>query len=247
MSGILDGASSYLGSFAIIRKYKLWKYVLLSGIVSVVLGVIIFYTVWNSADSVGDWISGFYKWDFGRSFIERILDYLAGGLMLVISFLLYKYVIMVIVSPFMSMMSESIERQTSNVYSPQSFSITKMIRDLLRGLRIAISNLIRELSLTLLILLVGLFPIMTVVSPILLFAVQSYYAGFGNIDYFLERHTNVRTSRQFVKRHKGFAIGNGAVFLLILLIPIVGLFMAPALATVAATTEAMKRHEHAYS
>lgn len=247
ISGIIDGASSYIDSFGIIKKYKLWKYVLLSGLVSLGLGLLIFYTVWNSADSVGDWISGFYKWELGRSYVERFLDYFAGGLMFVISFLLYKYIIMVIVSPFMSMMSEEIERQESVHYIPQSFAITKMIRDLLRGLRIAISNLTRELSLTLLIFIVGFFPLMTIITPVLLFLVQAYYAGFGNIDYFLERHTNVRASRQFVKRNKGLAIGNGAIFLLILFIPVVGLFLAPALATAAATTESMRRFDSVYS
>jgi CysZ protein len=35
--------------------------------------------------------------------------------------------------------------------------------------------------------------------------VQSYYAGFGNMDYTLERHFKYREYR-FCKRHRGFAM-----------------------------------------
>lgn len=243
ISGVIDGASAYLHSLSTIRKYGLWKYVILSGAISAIFGFAIFYTIWQSSGFVGDWLGSFYTWDFGKNLFDKIIDYFAGGVMAVIAFLLYKYVIMVIVSPFMSLMSEAIEQQNDPFCQSQPFSISKAVSDIVRGLRIAIGNLTKELLLTLLIFLVGLFPLFTIATPVLIFLVQSYYAGFGNIDYFLERHTTVSQSRRFVKRHKGLAIGNGAVFLLLLLIPVLGLFLAPAFGTVAATSETMKRFE----
>jgi CysZ protein len=94
-----------------------------------------------------------------------------------------------------------------------------------------------------LILLIGLFPIATFAVPVLIFIIQAYYAGFGNFDYYLERYANVSQSKYFVSRNKGLAVGNGAVFLALLLIPIAGLFLAPALATTAATVEGIKRRD----
>ena len=70
--------------------------------------------------------------------------------------------------------------------------------------------------------------------------VQSFYAGFGNIDYTLERHLNVRNSIRLVRVNKGLALGNGLVFMGLLAIGI-GFLIAPPLAAVAATIETTKR------
>ena len=55
------------------------------------------------------------------------------------------------------------------------------------------------------------------------------------MDFFLERHYDVKGSAQFVRKYGGAAVANGAIFLLILLIPVIGLILAPFMATIAAT------------
>jgi len=70
--------------------------------------------------------------------------------------------------------------------------------------------------------------------------VQSYYAGFGNMDYTLERHFKYSESIQFVRQNKGIAIGNGIVFMLMLLIPVVGIILVLPLSVTAASTETLK-------
>lgn len=243
LTGVLQGVTAYGQSFAIIKKYRLWKYVMLSGIISLLLGFGLFKIIWSYSDNIGGWLSNFYKWDFGRSVFETAIDYIAGGILTILALLVYKYVVMVIVSPFMSLMSEEIESKMTGRTTGSKFSIQSFISDLIRGLRIAIGNLVKELGLTGLILIIGLFPVVTIVAPVFIFIIQAYYAGFGNLDYFLERHANVAGSKHFVSRNKGLAIGNGAVFLALLLIPVAGLFLAPALATTAATLEGIKRKE----
>ena len=94
-----------------------------------------------------------------------------------------------------------------------------------------------ELLLTIPILLIGFIPIIGFISTPLLFLVQSYYAGFGNMDYTLERHLSYRQSVQFVKNHKGIALGNGMVFMVILLIPILGIILVLPLSVTAASSE----------
>jgi CysZ protein len=62
-------------------------------------------------------------------------------------------------------------------------------------------------------------------STVLLFLLQAYYAGFGNMDYTLERHFKYRESIQFVRKYRGIAIGNGIVFILFLFIPVIGVIL----------------------
>ncbi len=94
-----------------------------------------------------------------------------------------------------------------------------------------------ELVLTIPILLLGLLPIIGLFSTVLLFLVQAYYAGFGNMDYTLERHFNYKDSLNFVRKHRGIAIGNGIVFMLFLLIPVIGIILVLPLSVTAASTK----------
>ena len=65
---------------------------------------------------------------------------------------------------------------------------------------------------------------------------QGYYYGFSMLDYSMERHKkSTSESIAFVAAHKGLAIGNGLVFYLFHLLPLIGWILAPAYAVVAAT------------
>ena len=71
--------------------------------------------------------------------------------------------------------------------------------------------------------------------------IQAYYAGFGNADFTLERRRyKVNDSVRFMRQNRALALGNGAGFLLLLLIPVVGLVLAPGLGAVAATIDSVE-------
>ncbi|MCW9038496.1 EI24 domain-containing protein, partial [Altibacter sp.] len=106
-----------------------------------------------------------------------------------------------------------------------------------RGIRINVRNLGMELLLSIPILLLGLIPVIGVVAAFLLFLVQSFYAGYGNMDYTLERHFSYTESIRFVKKHRGIAIGNGIVFMAMLVIPVLGIILVLPLSVTAASTE----------
>jgi len=55
------------------------------------------------------------------------------------------------------------------------------------------------------------------------------------MDYTLERHFNFKESIAFVKKNRGLAIGNGIVFMLILLIPFLGVILVFPFSVVSAT------------
>ena len=105
----------------------------------------------------------------------------------------------------------------------------------MRSLRLNVRNLFKELIITLPLMLLSLIPVVGLIAVVLIFYFQSYYTGIGNMDYTLERHLNYSESKKFIKKNKGIAIGNGAVFTLMLLIPFIGIMLTLPVATVAAT------------
>jgi CysZ protein len=74
--------------------------------------------------------------------------------------------------------------------------------------------------------------------------VECYYYGFSMLDYSCERHKlSPSESIAFISKHKGLAIGNGMVFYLMHVVPIIGWVLAPAYAVVAATISLYHRDD----
>ncbi len=238
-----EGLFNYFKVFRIASQYRLWKYLFFSGFASLAVGAVIVYGAYSFGDNLGETLFGWYKWDFGSGIIDKVQDWIGGLLIGVVSLLLFKYIVLIIASPFMSFLSEQLERQLSAYPAHTSFSMAQALGDLKRGLVLNLRNLTRELLITGILLLLGLIPLLTLVIPIAIFIVQAFYAGFGNLDYFMERHFKVRGAVKFVRSHKFLAIGNGSVFLLLLMIPVLGWFLAPFFATIAGTLAAVERVE----
>ncbi len=244
ISDFIKGASSYFKAFSIISEMRLWKYLLVPGLLSLFLGGSMAAAAWGLSDNLGLWLQSWYPWEIGAGVIASVAGWIGLALMVIFGLVIYKHIILVVVSPFMSPLSQKVEERLTGISTPnKGFQTGKAIKDILRGLRVALRNITRELFFVSILFIVGLIPVFGWISSILIFLVQAYYAGFGNIDYTLERHYSVKGSTRFVKDNRWLAIGNGTVFLLILMTGI-GFLFAPPLATVAATLEATKRLEN---
>ncbi|MEX6625326.1 EI24 domain-containing protein [Tenacibaculum salmonis] len=239
IKNILKGIRAYFGAFQLISKLKLWKYFRIPILISVFTAVAIGGLAYSFSDTIGHTISNIWKWEFGKNVFEMISTFFSGLLIVVIGLLLYKHIIMALSAPFMSPVSEKIEDYLTgenHIHRETSFQ-----EQLIRGVRINLRNLLRELCFTIPILLLSLIPVIGILSTFLLFLVQAYYVGFGNMDYTLERHFKYKDSINFVKENKGLAIGNGIVFMLFLLMPIIGVILVLPLSVTAATTETIKK------
>ena len=241
LKGAISGATSYLEAFQIISRYRLWGYFIAPFIICLLLGAGIVTTAWGASDNIGHWLIGFYPWDWGKGTIEKIVSVFGGLFIGAMGFIIFKHLVLALSSPFMSPLSEKVERALSGREGPGTpFSIAQFTKDLIRGITIAIRNIIRELFFTFLLFLLGLFPPLTPFTTVAIFLIQAYYAGFGNMDFLLERHFNVRQSVRFVRKNAGIAIGNGAVFLALFL-TVVGFVVVLPLGTVAATRVTMDK------
>lgn len=239
MSGIISGIRAYFEAFELLSKLKLWKYFFVPMLISLILALIIGGTGYSLSDNIGSYIGSFWPWEWGYETFQTISSVFGGLIIVTLGFLIFKHLILALSAPFMAPISEKIEIYLTGVKSLDPRS--SFMELLIRGLRIAIRNLFRELILTVPILLLGLIPIIGIFSTVLLFLMQAYFAGFGNMDYTLERHFNYRDSVKFVKRNRGLATGNGVVFMLFLLIPIIGVILVLPFSVTAATSETVKK------
>ncbi|MEM9887742.1 MAG: EI24 domain-containing protein [Bacteroidota bacterium] len=240
VQGFISAIIAYGKALGLIRKLGLWFYVFVPGLLSLLFGGLILSLVWNYADNIGDWATAWYRWR-GEGIANTVGAVLSGLLIIVLTFLLFKYIIIVLVSPFMSLLSEKVEKHLTGNSSSTPFQMTKLLKDVVRGLSLAGRNILWELLLTAILLLASfVFPVLAPFTAALIFLIQAYYAGAGNLDFAMERHFSFRESIRFVRRNRGLAIGNGAVFLLLFLTGI-GFLFAPTLATIAGTLEVVRR------
>ncbi len=235
IKGIINGLKTYGNSFGLVTKLGLWKYFAIPMVISLITATAIGVSAYGLSDNMGHWIEQIWPWEWGKQGFFRFAEILSGLFIIIIGFILYKHIVMALSAPFMSPVSEKIEAHlsgTKHTHRQTSFSA-----QLWRGIRINVRNLSMELLLTIPILLLGLIPVIGLISTVLLFLTQAYYAGFGNMDYTLERHFTYEKSVQFVRNNKGQAIGNGIVFMLFLLVPVIGVILVLPLSVTAATKQ----------
>ena len=242
LKNVFIGIKAYNGAFELISKLKLWKYFVIPMLISVITAIVIGLSVYGFSDNIGQFISKIWVWEWGKETFTTISEIFGGILIIVVGLVLYKHIIMALSAPFMSPVSEKIEAHLLGEHSKlkHQHRNTSFQKQLWRGIRVNVRNLGMELMLTVVILIISLIPVIGWFTSILLFFVQAYYAGFGNMDYTLERHFAYKDSVHFVRKYRGIAMGNGIVFMLFLLIPIVGVVLVLPLSVTAASTETVK-------
>jgi CysZ protein len=225
--------SHYKQALQLTGQLKLWSYLLAPAIIAFIVAAGIFGSAWGLSDNIGNILP---------NFIPLALRNIAGFIIVFGSgLILFKQLVIALSAPFMSPLAEKVDRHLHGKSAPETpLSLNRMLGDLLRGLIIALRNVFRELALTALLLLLGLIPGMALLTTPLVFVVQAYYAGFGNMDYTLERYFRVNDSVRFVQSNRGIAIGNGSIFLLLLFSGI-GFLLALPLGTIAATISTHQR------
>lgn len=214
------------------------RYFLYSGLVGIIILITMYYLTSSTYDRLSQVIDNLIPIKF--DFLSKVTDVLSIGAISILFFMIYKHLVLIFTAPLMSKLSEKIENY---ITQGNHISETSFISEILRGIRIAIRNIVREIALTIVIIIFSLFPLFGVLSSPLIFLVQGYYAGFGNYDFWAERHFTYKGTVDFMKDHKGMVTANGLFFILLLAIPILGAIIAPPLATAAGTMHAIEKME----
>ena len=239
---IVISIQAYFQAHEFIRKHKLWKWILIPGIVYAVLFGVSMYFFSRSANAAIEWLTietGLQVWlnKLQSSWIGFLFT--VGGIMLwlilmLLYFSLFKYIWLIIGSPVFSYLSERTASIIEN--KPFDFKMKQFLSDSLRGIKMSVRNTIWQTVYIVSIIILSLIPFVGWISPFVAILIECYYYGFSMLDYSCERNKmSALKSISFINTHKGLAIGNGIVFYLMHCFIIVGWVLAPAYAVIAAT------------
>jgi CysZ protein len=239
---IIISIQSYMHAHRFIMKHKLWKWILIPGLIYTVLFLVGMYLFWTSSNSAIEFIllkSGVKGWlekmhDSWISFFFIVGQIIFRLVLLLFYFSLFKFLFLIIGSPLFAYLSEKTESIMEGKKFP--FSIQQFSKDIVRAIKIALRNLLWQTVYVFSILILSFIPLFGWIAPLVALLVECYYFGFSMLDYSSERNKlSSLQSIEFIGRHKGLAIGNGIVFYMMHLIPVVGWLLAPSYAVIAAT------------
>lgn len=233
---------AYFQAHRFIIKHKLWKWILIPGIIYTTLFIIGMYFFSHTSSNFIEWIilkTGLKQWldKINSSFLGFLFtmgSLLLWLILMLFYFSLFKYIFLIVGSPLFAYLSERTEAIIEGRNFP--FNFRQFLKDIKRGIGIAARNSLWQTVYILSILLLSLIPFIGWLTPILAVLVECYYYGFSMLDYSMERHRKTPAESIFyIGTHKGLAVGNGLVFYMMHLVPILGWVLAPAYSVVAAT------------
>jgi CysZ protein len=138
-----------------------------------------------------------------------------------------KYIVIILLSPLFAYISEKTEALISGVSYP--FNVNQFLKDVLRGIGIALRNMLLE---TLFIVaggIVGFFmPLLSPVILVFLFLVNSYFMAFNFFDYVVERKKmGVSQSVRYMRSNMPTLLGFGVAYNIIAWFPLLDWVLAP--------------------
>lgn len=188
-------------------------------------------------------LTGF--WNTVKAFIEGARELIILiVLKLFVGYVLFsinKYIVLVFLSPMLAYASERTESILTGKDFP--FSTRQFIKDVWRGVLIAMRNGLFELAVIIGCWVATLFfPLLTPFTAVFLFLVSSWFYGFSMFDYVSERRRlRMRDSINALKANRGMVLANGALFGLVMKLPLLGMMLGPVMASVGATIAVVEK------
>lgn len=247
------GLKSYKNSVSFILSNGFLKYL----VIPVLLFGILFYLGYQFENLSQVAESSVETKDYSLGFVGRMWLLLKIQFFALLKFLFVdavKYMVIIFLSPLLAYISEKTEEAlTGNQYK---FNLPQLIKDVKRGVGIALRMLFAEFGIIFLIWkpFCWLAGIDSFVYETVAVVIGFYFYGFAYVDYVNERlRFTIKESWTFMKKHAGLAFAIGGVYSLFYKVPSLintdntwlklfldnfGVLFAPFLAIVA-TTKAM--------
>ncbi len=240
---IVIAFQSYGEANRFIREHKMYKWIIIPGIIYTLLFIVAMILFSRSANDAVTWLSNqlnIEPWlEKERSPLLSFLFVMMGIMLRMVLFLFYfslfKYLILIIGSPVLAYLSEKTEAIIEN--REHHFSWKQLLPDALRGVKLALRNAGLQTVYMIALIFLSLFPLFGWIAPLIALIVECYFYGFSMLDYGLARNEfSIQKSIYYSVRHKGLSIGNGIVFYLMHFV----IIFAPAFGIIASTLSVIK-------
>jgi len=228
---LLLAYKSFGQAFKTLDKYRLWSILILPSILSLIIAVAVGVLAWTTSDDILLYINEKYIArafdETDRNLIKIISTVAIRGLTFFIYLKVYRYLILILLSPVFVNMSNVLHRLLSG--ESHTMNIWSYCFCSFRGIKFAVRNFGMEMLVTLLLTLVAIlvfwiFPLI----PILVFIAESYFFTTVLMDYAFEMQgLSMKESLTKSRGMPGLPIGIGLIFNLILLIPLIGVLIGP--------------------
>ncbi len=205
---------------------------------------IIFIAYYFFGGLISDCIFNLYDKKFQNTgiYLDGFIKILLRILIIIIEILIFKFLYLTLISPYLGLYSEKIEEfYRGNSYKS---SIMDEIIFFIRGIIINFIFLILELLLTLGIFLLSFFVLGQLLGGIFSIFIEAFFIGYSLLDSCLERRKlDVKSSLKWAKKDYKSIMLIGLVFMLIMVVPFLGIFIGPVYCTGLATIYILRKEK----
>lgn len=253
-TGFGKGVASFFKGFSVVFEKGLWHYIFYPLLLQILMLLATLYLVGTLAESIRTWIESTISLEsipdeghwlsWAKAIVTGWLGFLVSILIRIIMYIIsgtfVKYLTLILLSPIMSLLSESVEEQLTGKKFP--FNFMQLMKDVLRGTLINLRNMcIEYLLIFVCFLLTLLFPPLIFVTTPFLFIMGWYFIGFSMMDYSCERNKmSIGEGVRFIRQNKGIAVGIGFCYAICLALPTfigtgIGMMFGPTMAVAGST------------
>lgn len=236
LAGFGLGLTRFFEAIGFIFKNKLAWVFLIPITLSLIFYITGFTFIGWVSDLVNQYIANWSQTNSETWLAQHIPSFLSGLIKILLHitfFLLFAmysgYLILIFLSPLFAWLSEKTDEiQTGRKYP---FNFKQFMSDIWRGIGIALRNMFLQTSLFILVFIASFIPVLNFITAplgiVVMFLISSYFYGFAYMDYNCERNRlSAKESVFLIRKYKGLAIANGALFSITLYIPFIGVFLS---------------------
>jgi CysZ protein len=227
----------YWRAFRFIVNHNLWKLLIIPAIINLIIAfLIVVFAIKTSSVIVETVLENFQSTSSDRSvhsFIEGLLMVVIRAFVFFFYLKIYRYLALILLAPVFAIISSRV--QTIALGPAEKMCTGKFLSDSSRGIKIAFRNFFIEIILSTSIIIISfLIAWIMPLAPVAILLLESYFVGYSMADYRNE-YLGIRSgeSRKIINSYSGLVIGNGLIFNILILFPLLGVLFAPALALIA--------------